>query len=128
VTTFVTPTEVYGVGERSTAHGISAGVGKLGAFIGVFVFPLEAAAFGLGGTLLLCAALGLAGALLTQILPEPGGLSLEALSEPLLPLPPDPLPPGPLPLAAQAGAPVLVSSEPTNGEHAPKELVTDPVL
>jgi len=118
VTTFVIPTEVFGVGERSTGHGIAAGVGKLGAFIGVFVFPLEAAAFGLGGTLLLCAVLGLAGALLTQILPEPGGLSLDALSKPRS-------------TAPLAWEPVLgepVGTEPHNGEHAAKELVTGQVL
>ena len=40
MTTFVMPSELYPVSMRATGHGISAGVGKLGAFIGVFLFPL----------------------------------------------------------------------------------------
>ena len=40
MTTFVMPSELYPVTMRATGHGISAGVGKLGAFIGVFLFPL----------------------------------------------------------------------------------------
>jgi MFS transporter, PHS family, inorganic phosphate transporter len=38
MTTFVMPSELYPVTMRTTGHGISAGVGKLGAFIGVFLF------------------------------------------------------------------------------------------
>jgi PHS family inorganic phosphate transporter-like MFS transporter len=86
VTTFVIPTEVFGVGERTTGHGISAGVGKLGAFLGVFLFPVVSTALGgLSGTLLFCALLGLAGVLLTRVLPEPSGRSLDTLSEPAAP-------------------------------------------
>jgi hypothetical protein len=40
MTTFVLPSEVFPVSMRATGHGISAGIGKLGAFIGVFLFPL----------------------------------------------------------------------------------------
>jgi hypothetical protein len=40
MTTFVMPSELYPVAMRATGHGISAGVGKLGAFIGVFLFPV----------------------------------------------------------------------------------------
>ena len=40
---------------RTTGHGISAGIGKLGAFIGVFLFPVLQTSFGLRGTLLLTA-------------------------------------------------------------------------
>ena len=39
MTTFVMPSELYPVTMRTTGHGISVGVGKLGAFIGVFLFP-----------------------------------------------------------------------------------------
>ena len=39
MTTFVLPSELYPVTMRTTGHGISAGVGKLGAFIGVFLSP-----------------------------------------------------------------------------------------
>jgi MFS transporter, PHS family, inorganic phosphate transporter len=34
MTTFVLPSELYPVSMRTTGHGISAGIGKLGAFIG----------------------------------------------------------------------------------------------
>jgi MFS transporter, PHS family, inorganic phosphate transporter len=53
MTTFVMPSELYPVTMRATGHGISAGVGKLGAFIGVFLFPLLQTSLGLRGTLLL---------------------------------------------------------------------------
>ena len=78
VTTFLIPTEVFGVGERTTGHGIAAGVGKLGAFLGVFLFPVMSSALGLGGVLILCSGLGVAGALLTLVLPEKSGHSLDA--------------------------------------------------
>jgi PHS family inorganic phosphate transporter-like MFS transporter len=79
MTTFVLPSELYPVTMRTTGHGISAGgVGKLGAFIGVFLFPAPA---DLAGPARHAAAhrrgsvvLGLA---LTLVLPEPAGRSLE---------------------------------------------------
>ena len=55
MTTFVMPSELYPVTMRATGHGISAGIGKLGAFIGVFLFPLLNDWLGLRGTLLLTA-------------------------------------------------------------------------
>ena len=55
MTTFVLPSELYPVSMRATGHGISAGVGKLGAFIGVFLFPVLQTSLGLRGTLLLTA-------------------------------------------------------------------------
>ena len=83
VTTFLIPTEVFGVGERTTGHGIAAGVGKLGAFLGVFLFPVLSSALGLGGVLILCSGVGVGGALLTLVLPEKSGLSLDAASPPV---------------------------------------------
>jgi MFS family permease len=82
VTTFLIPTEVFGVGERTTGHGIAAGVGKLGAFLGVFLFPVLSSTLGLGGVLMLCSGVGVAGALLTQVLPEKSGQSLDAAYPP----------------------------------------------
>ena len=55
MTTFVLPSELYPVTMRATGHGISAGIGKLGAFIGVFLFPVLQTSLGLRGTLLLTA-------------------------------------------------------------------------
>ena len=55
VTTFVLPGELFPTRVRATGHGISAGIGKLGAFIGVFLFPVLQGSLGLRGTLLLTA-------------------------------------------------------------------------
>jgi PHS family inorganic phosphate transporter-like MFS transporter len=77
MTTFVLPSELYPVDMRATGHGISAGIGKLGAFIGVFLFPLLQSSLGLRGTLLLTAGVSVLGLALTLILPEPAGRSLE---------------------------------------------------
>jgi MFS transporter, PHS family, inorganic phosphate transporter len=80
MTTFVLPGELFPTRLRATGHGISAGVGKLGAFIGVFLFPVLQDTLGLRGTLLLTAGISVLGALLTLILPEPAGRTLEEIS------------------------------------------------
>jgi hypothetical protein len=80
VTTFVLPSEVFPVTMRATGHGLSAGVGKLGAFAGVFAFPLLQASLGLRGTLLLTAGISVLGLLLTLTLPEPAQRSLDEVS------------------------------------------------
>ncbi len=77
MTTFVMPSELYPVSMRATGHGISAGIGKLGAFIGVFLFPILNDSLGLRGTLLLTAGVAALGFALTLVLPEPAGRSLE---------------------------------------------------
>ena len=74
--------EVYPTSVRATGHGISAGVAKLGAFIGVFVFPVLNATLGLRGTLLITFGFALIGVLLTMLLPEPNQMSLEELEDP----------------------------------------------
>ncbi|MGN6677452.1 MAG: MFS transporter [Streptosporangiaceae bacterium] len=81
MTTFVLPSELYPVSMRATGHGISAGVGKFGAFIGVFLFPILQTSLGLRGTLLLTAFVSIGGAALTLVLPEPAGRSLEDIAE-----------------------------------------------
>jgi MFS family permease len=80
MTTFVMPSEIYPVDMRATGHGISAGVGKLGAFIGVFLFPMLNSSLGLRGTLLLTAGVSVLGFALTLVLPEPAGRSLEEIA------------------------------------------------
>ncbi len=80
MTTFVMPSELYPVSMRATGHGISAGIGKLGAFIGVFLFPVLQTSLGLRGTLLLTGVISLAGLALTLVLPEPAGLSLDEIT------------------------------------------------
>jgi len=79
-TTFVLSAELFPVQARTTGHGLSAGTAKVGAFIGVFVFPLLTATAGLRGTLTVTAAFAVVGLLLTLILPEPARRSLEDVS------------------------------------------------
>ena len=79
MTTFVMPSELYPVTMRATGHGISAGIGKFGAFVGVFLFPILSTSFGLRGTLLLTAGVSVLGLALTLVLPEPSGISLEEM-------------------------------------------------
>jgi MFS transporter, PHS family, inorganic phosphate transporter len=81
MTTFVLPSELYPVSMRTTGHGISAGVGKLGAFVGVFLFPILQSSLGLRGTLLLTAGVSVLGLALTLVLPEPAGRSLEEITD-----------------------------------------------
>jgi MFS family permease len=80
MTTFVMPGELYPVSMRATGHGISAGVGKFGAFVGVFLFPVLATDLGLRGTLLLTSGVSVLGGLLTLVLPEPSGRTLEDIA------------------------------------------------
>jgi MFS family permease len=79
-TTFILPAEVFPTSARSTGHGISAGIAKVGAFIGVFLLPVIKADFGVAGAMRLFALFSLAGLLLTFLLPEPAGKSLDQAS------------------------------------------------
>jgi PHS family inorganic phosphate transporter-like MFS transporter len=80
MTTFIMPSELYPVSMRATGHGISAGIGKLGAFIGVFLFPVLQTSLGLRGVLLLTGVISAAGLALTLVLPEPAGRSLDDIT------------------------------------------------
>jgi MFS transporter, PHS family, inorganic phosphate transporter len=107
MTTFVMPSEVFPVTMRATGHGISAGVGKLGAFIGVFLFPVLSTSLGLRGTLLLTAAVSVCGLLLTLVLPEPARRSLEEVSSGE-----SELSAVVAPVAADPGAPIILDAKP----------------
>jgi hypothetical protein len=65
---------------RTTGHGISAGIGKLGAFIGVFVVPQLQKGIGLRGMLLVAGGAAAIGWLVTRLLPEPARRNLEEVS------------------------------------------------
>jgi MFS family permease len=80
-TTFVIPAEVYPVSQRTTGHGLSAGIGKVGAFIGVYLFPILSSHFHLRGTLAITGVLALVGFGLTFVLPEPSRKTLEEVSD-----------------------------------------------
>jgi MFS transporter, PHS family, inorganic phosphate transporter len=82
-TTFIYPAEIFPVEVRTTGHGISAGAGKMGAFVGAFLFPdMLASSWGVRGAEIVAAVVAAAGLLLTvALLPEPRGRSLEDLAE-----------------------------------------------
>ena len=80
MTTFVLPSEVFPVNMRATGHGVAAGVGKLGAFVGVFLVPQLVTHIGLRGVLYVAGGAATLGFLLTNVLPEPSGRSLEEIS------------------------------------------------
>jgi PHS family inorganic phosphate transporter-like MFS transporter len=80
-TTFVYPAEIFPVDVRTTAHGLSAGVGKMGAFAGAYLFPVMLTSWGIRGAEVVAGIVALAGMLLTFTLPEPRGRSLEDLSD-----------------------------------------------
>jgi len=81
VTTFVYPAELFPVEVRSTAHGLAASIGKLGAFAGAAIFPVLLETFQLSGAMAVAAIVSVLGLLLTIFtLPEPSGRSLEEIS------------------------------------------------
>jgi len=82
VTTFVYPAEVFPVMVRTTAHGIAAALGKVGAFIGAFAFPFLLTTYHLPGAMAAAAIVSLAGLVLTLFtLPEPNQRTLEEISD-----------------------------------------------
>src|SRR5579885_3140997 len=81
VTTFVYPAEIFPVMVRSSAHGLAAALGKVGAFIGAFAFPYLLATFHLPGAMAAAAVVSLIGLVLTFFtLPAPNQRSLEEIS------------------------------------------------
>ena len=80
MTTFVLPSEVFPVSARTTGHGISAGVGKLGAFLGVFVVPALQTRLGLRPMLAIAAASAVIGIFLTRLMPEAARRNLDEVS------------------------------------------------
>jgi MFS transporter, PHS family, inorganic phosphate transporter len=80
-TTFVYPAEIFPVKERTTGHGIAASAGKLGGFIGVFLFPILMHWRGLLAAESMAAIVSILGIVVTvTMLPETKGKSLEELN------------------------------------------------
>jgi PHS family inorganic phosphate transporter-like MFS transporter len=77
MTTFVLPSEVFPVSVRTTGHGMAAGIGKLGAFVGVFLVPVLQDHIGLRGLLAVAGISAVLGLGTTSVLPEPAGRTLE---------------------------------------------------
>ena len=81
-TTFVYPAEVFPAGTRTTGHGIASATGKIGAFVGVFLFPILMSAHRLPGAELAAAIVSVLGIVVTVLmLPETKGKTLEELNE-----------------------------------------------
>jgi MFS transporter, PHS family, inorganic phosphate transporter len=80
-TTFVYPSEIFPVRVRTTGHGFAAAMGKLGGFVGVFLFPYLLHWKGLLGAESAAAIASALGLIVTlTMLPETKGKSLEAIS------------------------------------------------
>jgi PHS family inorganic phosphate transporter-like MFS transporter len=80
-TTFVYPAELFPVAGRTTGHGVASATGKLGGFIGVFLFPILLSSGGLLAAESMAAAVSVLGILVTVfMLPETKNKSLEELS------------------------------------------------
>ncbi|CAN0886109.1 Probable inorganic phosphate transporter 1-7 [Linum grandiflorum] len=92
-TTFVVPAEIFPARVRSTCHGISSAAGKLGAIVGAFGFLYLAqnkdpaktdagypAGIGVKNSLIVLGVVNLLGMLLTFLVPESKGKSLEEMS------------------------------------------------
>ncbi len=79
-TTFVLPSEVFPVSQRTTGHGMAAGIGKLGAFVGVFMVPSLDSSLGLRGMLAVAAGAATLGFAITRLLPETKGRTLEEIA------------------------------------------------
>jgi len=85
-TTFILPTELFPTAIRTTAHGISASSGKLGAGTFTLLEPAVAAFFGITAVFSLLCGFALIAIILTlTLIKETKGKSLEILSEQKLP-------------------------------------------
>ncbi|XHF99944.1 hypothetical protein AWENTII_003424 [Aspergillus wentii] len=83
-TTFLIPAEVFPTRVRGTAHGISAAAGKCGAILTAFAFGTVEDAIGLNGVLGLFSGVMFLTALVTLLIPETRGKSLEAIESDML--------------------------------------------
>ncbi|KGN56862.1 probable inorganic phosphate transporter 1-3 [Cucumis sativus] len=92
-TTFIVPAEIFPARLRSTCHGISAAAGKAGAIIGAFGFLYAAQnpdrtktdlgyppGIGVKNSLIALGCINFIGSVLTLLVPEPKGKSLEELT------------------------------------------------
>lgn len=76
-TTFLIPSEIYPTNIRARAHGISAALGKLGAFVGVFTLPFILEFYGVARVFELLAGVCVLGWFTTMLLPEMSNRSLD---------------------------------------------------
>ena len=80
-TTFILPAELFPTKLRATAHGFSSSIAKIGAIIGIVMFPLLKIQIGLDYTILFIAFICLLGFIITLIFKvETTGKTLDELS------------------------------------------------
>lgn len=84
ITTFLLPVELFPTRVRGTGHGLVAACGKSGAILTAFAFGNAEKAIGMKGILGLFAALQFIIALLTAMIPETRGYSLEDIENDVL--------------------------------------------
>ncbi len=78
VTTYILSSELYPVNLRATGFGISAGIAKIGAFLGVLFLNPILAKLGFNGGMYLSFGMSMVGLVLTAVcIKEPAGKSLE---------------------------------------------------
>lgn len=77
-TTFLIPSEIYPTNIRARAHGISAAIGKVGAFLGALLLPFLLKVTSLELTMAVLAIISILGMLVSFLVPEMKATSLEA--------------------------------------------------
>lgn len=82
-TTMLLAAESYPTSIRSTFHGLSSGIAKVGAFLGALVVPLLLDGPGLRAVTLLGFCCYAAGIATTFLVREPKGIALDEISEDL---------------------------------------------
>ncbi len=80
-TTFLIPSEIYPTSIRAKGHGISAAVGKLGAFVGAFTLPLVLASKGMSYVMVIMSVVSFCGILTTMLIPEMKQVSLDEVEQ-----------------------------------------------
>lgn len=78
-TTWLIPVEVFPTCVRGTAHGISAAAGKCGAILTAFAFGTVTDRIGLPGVLGLFAGIMVLNALVTFMIPETRGMTIDEI-------------------------------------------------
>ncbi|MEU6219335.1 MFS transporter [Streptomyces sp. NPDC047022] len=86
-TTMLLAAECYPTSIRSTFHGLSSGIAKVGAFAGALIVPLVLSGGGLRTVTLIASCCFIAGIATTFLVREPGGLALDDVSEDLVATP-----------------------------------------
>lgn len=83
-TTFLLPVEVFPTRVRGSAHGIAAASGKAGAVVTAFAFGTIADKIGVQGVLGLFSGVMALCSLVTLLIPEPKGKTIEEIEQDVL--------------------------------------------